>query len=82
LNMGIGESYRIRPDMWLAYFELDLPEYSAALPTTPVVIPVGFRVAFLYFIVGMMGLRDQEDVSDARAGQLIQKFSTSLGAPG
>lgn len=83
LNMGIGESFRVRPDMWLDYFELPLPGYFAAVPATVVDIPAGFRMAFVYFIVGTMGLRDQEDVSDARAGQLIQKFGSSLvGPPG
>lgn len=81
LNMGIDESFRLRPDMWLAYFELSLPSYSAGTPGATVVIPVGFRVAFLYFIVGITQLRDQEDVTDARAGQLLQKFGASLVGP-
>lgn len=78
LNAGIGESYRIRPDMWLAYYELDLPGYSAALPNVVVDIPVAFRLGFLYLVVGLTQLADQEDTSDARAGQLIQKFSSTL----
>lgn len=78
LNLAIGESSRIRPDMWLAYFELALPAYVVGSLGAAVDIPASYRMAFLYFIVGHCQLRDDEDVSDARAGALIQKFSSSL----
>lgn len=82
LNLAIGESFRIRPDLWLAYFELALPGYSAGTPGATVAIPAAFRMAFLYFIVGHCQLRDDEDVSDTRAGALVSKFSSSLLAVG
>lgn len=78
LNLAIGESSRIRPDLWLAYFEAALPGYFAAFPATVVDIPAAYRMAFIYFIIGHCQLRDDEDTSDARAGQLISKFSSSL----
>lgn len=78
LNMGIEESYRIRPDMWLAYFELALPTYTTGSPGDTVVIPTGFKTAFLFYIVGLIQLRDAEDVSDARAGSLLTAFANKL----
>ena len=78
LNMAIEESYRLRPDMWLSFFELPLPQYLVAAPTDVVVIPKGFKTAFLFFITGHIQLRDAEDVSDARAGSLLSAFANKL----
>lgn len=78
LNIGIEESFRIRPDMWLAYFETSLPTYSTGSTGTTVVIPKGFKTAFLFYIVGLLQLRDAEDVSDARAGSLLTAFANKL----
>lgn len=78
LNMGIEESYRLRPDMWLSFFELPLPSYTTGAPGDVVVIPKGFKSAFLFYMVGLMQLRDDEDVSDARAGSLLTAFANKL----
>lgn len=78
LNMGIEESFRLRPDLWLSFFELPLPSYTTATPADVVVIPKGFKSAFLFYIVGLMQLRDAEDVSDARAGSLLSAFANKL----
>jgi hypothetical protein len=78
LNMGIEESYRLRPDMWLSFFELPLPQYLATSPTDAVVIPKGFKSAFLFYMVGLMQLRDDEGASDSRAGSMLQAFASKL----
>ena len=78
LNIAISDSYRVRPDMWLDYFEASLPVYSTGTPAAAVVIPKGYKLAFLMFIVGFTQLRDAEDVSDARAGQLLSAFTNKL----
>lgn len=78
LNMAIEESYRLRPDMWLSFFELPLPSYVTATPAAVVVIPKGFKSAFLFYCVGLMQLRDGEDTSDSRAGSLLTAFANKL----
>ena len=33
LNIAIGDAYRVRPDMWLNYYDATLPSYSAGSPS-------------------------------------------------
>lgn len=78
LNMAIGDARRVRPDMFITYFEGSLPNYSSASPSVAVDIPEMYRMAFVYFIAGFMQLRDQEDTTDARASVMINKFTSQL----
>ena len=78
LNVAIGDAYRIRPDMWLNYYDTTLPSYSAGTPTATVDIPQGYRQAFVYFCVAYCQLRDQEDVQDARSSVFLNKFTSQL----
>lgn len=78
LNIAIGDAYRIRPDMWLNYYDIALPSYSSGTPGATVDIPQGYRQAFVYFIVAFCQLRDQEDVQDARSSVFMNKFTNQL----
>lgn len=78
INSGINEAYRMRPDMWINYFGKALPVYTAATPGATVDVPKGYALPFLYYIVGLCQLRDQEDTSDARASQLLNSFFGAL----
>lgn len=79
LNIGLQEAYRLRPDLFLTTLDYEVPAY--AMPTdaaTKVPVEIGFRQAFVYYIVGRCQLRDQEDTTDQRAGALLQKFVGQL----
>lgn len=78
LNMAVGDARRVRPDMFISYFEATLPNYSSASPSATVDIPEMYRLAFVYFIAGFMQLRDQEDTTDQRATVMINKFTSQL----
>jgi hypothetical protein len=78
LNLAIGEASRVRPELFQTYFDDELPEYSIDDDDEVVDIPANFRMAFLYFIVGHNQLADEEDVTDARAAALLNKFIAQL----
>lgn len=74
LNIGLQEAYRLRSDLFLNDLSFDIPAFDATAPTTPVPLEIGYRQAFVYYMVGRIQLRDQEDTTDQRAGALLQKF--------
>ena len=78
LNIGMQEAYRIRSDLFLVNLDFTIPNFDAAQPTVKVPIEMGYRQGFVYYIVGRMQLRDQEDTTDQRAGALLQKFVGQL----
>jgi hypothetical protein len=80
LSLAVTEARRLRPDLFLESLD-DIPFYSAN-DSTAVDIDVQYRVAFLYYMVGHAQLRDEEDTTDARAGQLLTKFVNTLIALG
>lgn len=78
LNIAVNEAFRVRPDLYQAYYETVLPSYSAASPLVVVDVDRSYRMAFLYFVVGYCQLSDQEDTTDARSSQFINKFTSQL----
>lgn len=80
LNMGILEARKIRPDLFLAKFRTVLPSYSASTLSAAVEIDPMYRVPFVYYIVGMVQLRDDEATQDQRASGFLATFETKLRA--
>ena len=78
LNEGIIEGYKLRPDLFRAYFRGPLPSYSIANVMAPVPIDQAYRVAFMYYICGSTQMRDEENTQDSRAAAFLQKFNSSL----
>src|SRR4051812_706951 len=62
LNISMLEAYRIRADLFLTALDFTVPKVTA--PTDPVPIELGYRSAFIYYMVGRAQLRDQEDTTD------------------
>lgn len=79
LNIGLLEARRLRPDLFLTSLSaVDVtPEY-VAVNTTALAIDQQYRLPLLYYVVGMVQLRDEEDTQDARASALMVKFSDQL----
>lgn len=75
LNIAILEARRLRPDLFLGSFA-SLPSYSAS--TDVVGIDPMYRPTFLYYLIGMVELRDSEDTKDNRASVLLNKFLGQL----
>lgn len=78
LNMALLEARRLRPDFFVEA-EDDPPQYTL-VDATEVEIDPQFYLAFLHFVVGHAQLRDEEDVTDARASAFLQSFAAKLGA--
>lgn len=78
LNSSIQVARGIRPDLMMAFFRSNLPEFTTANMTAAVPIDPMYRPPFIYYICGQAQLEDQEDTEDPRAIALITKFSTQL----
>lgn len=75
LALAFDEAYRVRPDFFINVE----PVFLAPLPPDTVLpIPRGYAMAFLFFMVGYVQLRDAEDTVDARAGVFVSKFTAQL----
>ena len=75
INAGILEMRAKRPDMFIGLFD-DIPSYT--LVTDEVFVDPQYRMSLLYYVVGMIQLRDEEPTSDSRAGSFIAKFNNQL----
>lgn len=82
LSVGVMEARRLRPDLFKAYFNTTLPSYSTAAMSAAVDIDPQYRMAFVYYLCGIAQLRDDETEQDSRASAFLQRFATSLQAPG
>lgn len=90
LNLAMGEVARVRPDIVVAdrynvgTYEADQTVpfdelvFDSVVPSDTVPVPPQHRMALLFFIVGFAQLHDNEDVEDARAAALLNKFVSQL----
>lgn len=74
LSLGLMEAYRLRRDLFLAA----PPATYTTNDTTLVPMDLQYRVAIVYYIVGHVQLRDDEQTQDARAASLLNKFTQQM----
>ena len=78
-NMSMQEIRRIRPDIFLPSYKLPfIPTTGAIAMATAVALDEMYRSTVVYYMVGRMQLRDEEDNTDARAAALLTKFTKQL----
>lgn len=75
LNMGIMTAKLLRPDLFIGL--TSLPHFTVS-DTTSFAMDEQYRPAFVYFMVGHVQLRDEEDTQDNRAQAFIGKFTSAL----
>lgn len=77
LNISLNEGRRLRPDVFLVRYGVEVPQYEEV---NGEVFPVEaqFRLAFEYGTAGHALLRDQEDVQDSRARTFLANFENML----
>jgi len=75
LNIALLESRRLRPDWWVD--SSSVPSY-AVVDSTSVGVDEQYRTAVLFYVVGFVQLRDQEEDTDRRAASLLNKFTGIL----
>jgi hypothetical protein len=82
LNTAILDARRLRPDLFLPKFVLPYYEASVSPIDMAQKFPVepSFRPAFIYYIVGRMETRDDEQTQDGRAVAFLQTWRSQLVA--
>lgn len=75
LNIAVLEARRLRPELFLNVFT-SLPYYSSGSDAFG--IDAMYRPSFVYYMVGRMQLRDNEETQDARATVLMNKFVAQM----
>jgi hypothetical protein len=78
LNLCLMEVRRTRPDLLLPRFEIPSVDPVGFNPTDPVVFEEMYRTAVVYYMVGRIQLRDDENTQDARAASLLNKFLANM----
>ena len=80
-NNGQYELKRIRPDVWLGGYGVDLTLYTESDYDTEIPFASTFFQPMVLFIAGYAELRDDEFTTDARAATLLTAFSRQLSTP-
>ncbi len=75
LTNALPEAKKLRPDLFLT---ATLQSFTT-VDTTAVVFDPMYRIALVYYMVGMMQLRDDEEVQDQRAAAFLSLFASKLG---
>lgn len=82
LNMAIAEAVRLRPDLFFKTMRTNVfTQYSTASTGTTVVLDHRYRQPVLYYIVGWVQLRDDENTQDARAAAMFNQFTSKFLTP-
>lgn len=74
LSNAFPEAKKLRPDLFLV---TPLQSFSV-VDTTAVTFDPMYRMALVYYMVGMMQLRDDEEVQDQRAAAFLSLFASKL----
>lgn len=77
LNLALLEGRRLRPDLFLHRYGIDVPQYEE-MNGDHVPVEPQFRLAFEFGIAGLVLLRDEEDVQDSRANSFTAMFHDML----
>lgn len=86
-NIGLLEARRLRPDLFInerfvtPYYDtttLDVDGDPIIDMAAKITIEPHYRQSFLYYVVGRLELRDDEQTQDSRASALFNKFINQL----
>lgn len=75
LNFALTEARKLRPDLFLGRATA-VPFLTAV--GNSVVFDTQYRTALLYYVVGHISLKDNEETQDARASAFLNKFLGQL----
>jgi len=76
-NQGIVDLYRMRPDIFLA-LNFVIPVYSANDLAAVISIEMQYISPLIYYTVGLVQARDDEQTQDARAAAFMQTFKGAV----
>jgi hypothetical protein len=75
LTNAFPEAKKLRPDLFLT----TALQTFTTVDTTAVTFDPMYRMALVYYMVGMAQLRDDEEVQDQRAAAFLSMFAAKLG---
>jgi len=81
LNQGVLDMFRLRPDLFLEV-NFVLPTFSIGFLDAPLQIEDQYIPPLIYYVVGLVQARDDEQNQDQRAFQFLKTFSQSILAVG
>jgi len=76
MNIGLLSARRLRADLFLDD-PTDIPAYTTN-DGTAIDFDSQYLPSLLYFVVGYVNLRDQEETQDSRAVALLNKFTSQM----
>lgn len=77
LNQAMMDAYRMRPDLFLQT-GFRVPVYSATSMGDTIEIETQYVPALVYYVVGLVQARDDEQNQDARAMGFLKVFQQTL----
>lgn len=77
LNQGMIDLYRMRPDIFLA-MKFVIPVYNSTEPDTLIGIEMQYISPLVFYTVGLVQARDDEQTQDARAAAFLQTFKGAV----
>lgn len=77
LNQGLGDLFRIRPDLFLEV-NFVLPQYDVGDMGTAITLEPQYISPLVFYVVGLVQARDDEQTQDARAGVFLKTFQAAV----
>lgn len=77
LNQGMGDLFRIRPDLFLEQGFV-VPIFSNLGLAQPIGIEQQYISPLIFYVVGLTQARDDEQTQDARAGVFFKTFQQQV----
>lgn len=79
MNLGILDTRRGRPDLFIGRFDQPTPQYTAASETFD--LPEIMIPPLVAYMVGWIEMADDEYSDDGRAVAMMKKHAADLGVP-
>jgi len=77
LNQGMVDLYRLRPDIFLM-LKFTIPVYTSADLAAIVDIEMQYISPLIFYVVGLVQARDDEQTQDQRAQSFLQTFKGAV----
>lgn len=77
LNQGMSDLYRIRPDIFLA-LQFIIPTYNSSQLEVLLGIEEQYISPLVFYVVGLVQARDDEQTQDVRAGTFLKTFKEAV----
>lgn len=77
LNQGMIDLYRMRPDIFMD-LKFVIPVYNVSSPDAVIGIEMQYISPLIFYVVGLVQARDDEQTQDSRASAFLQTFKGAV----